>query len=569
MTTMKFVSLFYIVISLGDSFTTGFCPTGFVSTHDMKQQSVLFSSTKYIPPAYTIEDDEDDDGDRNDDGPMSQPQNIRKTKPAAFTIEDDDEDDDGDDEVFGPPPPKNARKPKPPAYTILDDDEEAEPKFKIRTKNKNSPSSSSTHGGNSDGDNMYNEVMSPVGPSRPRRPKPNPVRVTRTNWMEKNSDFFKKGPASDLFGGNDAEQAASSKQQRGQRDGQQRWDSKDWSTVRRGDGPKRTPRQEFGATRVFVQGIPPGTSWQDLKDHFKIAGDVAFASVSVDMDTGESKGHGIVQMETEEMAQHAVAIMRDYPLNGSQLYVREDAKGADPNAKLNKGPTPPTKWKCANEENSIYLSEEELTAVRSLIKARDDARRRKKYAVSDKIRDELKDSYGIFIDDRLKMWWTAVDGSKVPQSIHDIKGDGRWKLKPWRHIPTTPENDACVDPDLVEGLLKQRDVARREKDFRTADSLLEEARTSPDGELTLRIHDESRTWRVWTEERPLIFEQRPRTSPEGAREKAAEECRQIVEEHAPHKMNEINEVLSKFPGREFQVLKRIKKQYLESPMPEE
>ena len=121
----------------------------------------------------------------------------------------------------------------------------------------------------------------------------------------------------------------------------------------------------------------------------------------------------------------------------------------------------------------------------------------------------------------------------------------------------------------MEGLLKQRDIARREKDFRTADSLLEEARTAPDGDLNLRIHDESRTWRIWTEERPAIFDQRPSRSPEDARERAAEECRQIVEEFAPHKMAEINEVLSKFPGREFQVLKRIKKQYLQTSLPEE
>ena len=109
-----------------------------------------------------------------------------------------------------------------------------------------------------------------------------------------------------------------------------------------------------------------------------------------------------------------------------------------------------------------------------------------------------------------------MDGNKVPQTIEDIKGDGRWKLNPWRQIPTTPDNDACVDADLVEGLLKQRDIAQREKDFGTADDLLE----------------------------------------------AAKECFAIVEEFAPDKLNEITMVLSKSPGRESQVLKRLKNQYL-------
>jgi hypothetical protein len=273
------------------------------------------------------------------------------------------------------------------------------------------------------------------------------------------------------------------------------------------------------------------------------------------------------------MAQNAIDIMADYPLNGSVLYVREDVQeNDDPNARLRntgppKGPTPPTKWKCANEDNAVFMSEEELSAIRGLIKARDDARRRKKYEVSDRIRDELKNSHGVFIDDRLKMWWTAVDGNKVPQSIHDIKGEGRWKLKPWKQIPTTPENDACVDPDIVEGLLKQRDIARREKDFRTADTLLEEARTSPDGDLTLRIHDESRTWRVWTDapppaSRPLADREGISSDPVEARRVAATECVEIVKEFAPEKVEEIVTVLKRFPGREFQVLKRLKQQYL-------
>lgn len=36
---------------------------------------------------------------------------------------------------------------------------------------------------------------------------------------------------------------------------------------------------------------------QQLKDHFQIAGQVAFASISVDKRTGESKQCGIVQYE--------------------------------------------------------------------------------------------------------------------------------------------------------------------------------------------------------------------------------------------------------------------------------
>ena len=42
-----------------------------------------------------------------------------------------------------------------------------------------------------------------------------------------------------------------------------------------------------------------------------------------------------------------------------------------------------------------------------------------------------------------------------------------------------------------------------EKDYYTADSLLEQATYAPNEEgFKLRIHDASRTWRVWSDEPP-------------------------------------------------------------------
>ncbi len=453
------------------------------------------------------------------------------------------------------------------SYPILrsweDDDWErparpARPEFLIEDDDMPSrPSSNALPDFTVEGDEPYSEQdSSSSARKRPKVPKrtttPRITKMAGTSWMEKNSKF--KDEEDDMAMNEGRSDPRYSRGRDGMKETRSRMNT-------------QTFRQDFRGTRVFVQGIPPGTSWQDLKDHFKAAGSVVFASVSVDPQTGESKGHGIVQFETTAMAQNAINIMRDYPLGGSYLFVREDVQeSTNLAARLSsvpKGPTPPTKWKCANEDNAVYMSPNDLAAIRSLIKARDDARRRRKYDVSDRIRDELKYTHGVFIDDRLQMWWTAIDGNKVPQTIQDIKGDGRWKLQPWRQIPTTPENDACVNPDLVEGLLKQRDISRREKDFGTADSLLEEARNSPDGDLTLRIHDETRTWRVWTDAPPPRSEgERVPERDEDPRERARRECMEIVEEFAPHKIDEIRLVLKNFEGREFQVLKRLKGQYL-------
>lgn len=319
-------------------------------------------------------------------------------------------------------------------------------------------------------------------------------------------------------------------------------------------------RENFRGTRVFVQGIPNYASWQDLKDHFKVAGEVVFASVSIDPETGRSKGCGVVQFESTEMSQNAIKVMRDHPMDGHKLFVREDFQENKGEKQLNdrrsKGPTIPTSWKCADEDNLALLSQEEASLVKNLIKARDQARKRKNYDTSDNIREDLKVKYGVHLDDRKKIWWVSPDNI-VPDTIKELKGDGRWgKQKPWRQIPTTPENDACVDPDLVVGLLKQRDIARREKDFQTADKLLEQARTAPDNGLFLRIHDESRTWRIWTTEKPMahVSHHTPKMTP-------GEQCIAIVIKHDPTKIDDVKNLLDKFPGREYSILKKLKQNY--------
>eukprot|EP00977_Amphora_coffeiformis_P015253 scaffold4472_cov180-Amphora_coffeaeformis.AAC.5 len=454
----------------------------------------------------------------------------------------------------------------PPSYSVVEDDENEKdgfpsvpPEFEVidstsdsrtlstsssggasatSTRNKSDPKTPSNISWDSD----YEET--PRTRSTAKRPKRLSV-GSRASWMERNAEFLQEEKVAEPV--NPKEYVSSN--------------SKNSPRVE-DDRPNKTFRRDFRGTRVFVQGLPPDASWQDVKDHFKEAGTVVFASVSIDPRTGESKGHGIVQYETTEMAHTAIAIMRNYPMNGYKLYVREDVQEAKEGAEL-KSRTPresrssvPTKWKCADEENASYLSETDQTTVLSMVKARDDARRRRQFDVSDALRDELKMQFGVHLDDRLKMWWTSMDGKQVPKVLQDIKGEGRWGLKPWRQIPTTPENDACVNPALVSALLDQRDIARREKDFSTADALLEEARTSPDGDLSLRIHDESRTWRIWTDAAPPrpISHQRD-LSPE-------DQCIAIVEEFAPEKVDEVKQMLQSFPGREWQILKKLRQRYI-------
>lgn len=434
------------------------------------------------------------------------------------------------------------RTPKytPPDFTIEDDDDVAIPEPVASIKEESIPVSKST---------IEKENISKEKRRLARKKRAAPENIQATSWMDKNSKFAPKQ--------NMVEPERPQKRQQGkpkQRDGEDR------------SRLNRTFRQDFRGTRVFVQGLMPETSWQTLKDHFKLAGEVVFASVSVDLKTGESKGCGVVQFETTEMAQNAIAIMRNHPLDGATLYVREDVQekeGAqlrNPMPRGDKKSTVPMSWTCADENTANMLPEEEKTAIYSLIRARDEARKRRNFDASDDMREELKFKFGVHLDDRLKMWWVSTDGRRVPELVSESKGDGRWgSLKDWRQIPTTLENDACVNPDLVNGLLKQRDISRREKDFATADALLEEARNAPDGDLTLRIHDESRTWRIWTDRPPpreLMY------GNQGKTKTPAEQCIDIVSEHAPEKRTEIENMLERFPGREYNILKKLKQRYL-------
>jgi len=342
----------------------------------------------------------------------------------------------------------------------------------------------------------------------------------------------------------------------------------------------RSFKEDFQGTRVFVQGLPKEADWKDLKDHFQIAGNVVFASVSIDSNNGESKECGIVQFETSDMATKAIRVMRDHPMNGKKLYVREDVRESrgGGNRLVNSriktrsnndwledeySENLPSKWRRANYEDdkgdqTSEVPKEDLNEIESIIQMRDMERRKKNFRVSDEMREQLKFQFGVHVDDRLKLWWTSNDGS-VPGLVSDIKGEGRWgKQKPWRQIPTTPENDALVKSDLVFRILQQRDKARRLKDFDTADKLLQKAYDAPTGEVGLKIDDESRTWRIWTLKPPPRMD----LTPSGYEDMTpAEMCVQIVKDNEPEKACEMESLLRKFPGREWNILKKLKQRY--------
>ena len=80
-------------------------------------------------------------------------------------------------------------------------------------------------------------------------------------------------------------------------------------------------------TKVFVSNLAFETSWQDLKDHFRTAGEVLHADVMQGAD-GRSKGCGLVTFNTAREAANAMSTLNQTSIGGRVIFVREDREAA-------------------------------------------------------------------------------------------------------------------------------------------------------------------------------------------------------------------------------------------------
>ncbi|HTI13559.1 MAG TPA: RNA-binding protein [Dictyobacter sp.] len=74
--------------------------------------------------------------------------------------------------------------------------------------------------------------------------------------------------------------------------------------------------------RLYVGGLPYQTTEQDLFDLFGQIGNVTFATVIIDRETGRSKGFGFVELSDEE-ARVAVDRLNGTEFGGRTITVNE------------------------------------------------------------------------------------------------------------------------------------------------------------------------------------------------------------------------------------------------------
>ena len=77
------------------------------------------------------------------------------------------------------------------------------------------------------------------------------------------------------------------------------------------------------SNRVYVGNLSWQTSWQDLKDHFRVHGNVIRADALIGAD-GRPKGQGTVLFETAEEAQRAILATHDTDFQGRVINVHDD-----------------------------------------------------------------------------------------------------------------------------------------------------------------------------------------------------------------------------------------------------
>eukprot|EP00752_Nemacystus_decipiens_P011923 g10573.t1 len=97
---------------------------------------------------------------------------------------------------------------------------------------------------------------------------------------------------------------------------------------------------DFAGRQLYVGNLSFETTWADLKDHFRTAGEVERADVMMD-GSRRSKGWGTVRFSTPEEAQTAIQELNGTELGSRQIEVREDSKtgGASNKTGNNKAAT--------------------------------------------------------------------------------------------------------------------------------------------------------------------------------------------------------------------------------------
>ena len=76
-------------------------------------------------------------------------------------------------------------------------------------------------------------------------------------------------------------------------------------------------------TKLYVGNLPFSVTSEELGELFGQAGEVVSSNIITDRFSGQSRGFGFVEMNSEEAAQSAISQFNDYAMKGRSLRVNE------------------------------------------------------------------------------------------------------------------------------------------------------------------------------------------------------------------------------------------------------
>ena len=132
------------------------------------------------------------------------------------------------------------------------------------------------------------------------------------------------------------------------------------------------------------------------------------------------------------------------------------------------------------------LTEDEMSDITRLVSQRNGAKLSRNYQTADRIRDELKAEYNVFLEDRLRQW--SIGGDFGPDSpARDAS-----RFKPWT---MSSYSEPLIDEDQESAILVQleeRNEAKAARNFDAADDI----RDFLLSEFNVAIDDRLREWSI-------------------------------------------------------------------------
>ena len=237
----------------------------------------------------------------------------------------------------------------------------------------------------------------------------------------------------------------------------------------------------FRAKRVFISNIPKEVTWVELKDYVRQSfPNVAFANISVDMKSGQSKGCGLVQFSSPEEAEEAIEKLNGSTLNGAKLFVRRDVQ----ERKVSKDQkVTSSRWKDLDEEEETRTNEEMMKKY-----SRDEYIDKRWKDREAKCLDKLKLSQqGSITEEKIIVESKIVSREEFLQIPYSMNPSSEPLLK---KIPGI-EVRRALEKQIGE-LIEQREEKRRARNFDEAD----EIRKMLLLKFNVQCDDSLRTWRI-------------------------------------------------------------------------